>query len=541
MSTVATPSELQDPLYDRQITLPQLAELWESYPVKPGTVVQVTLTSVDASEVGFNVGELSGLIAASEFAASPKAVGDSVDVLVEQIVGSTLRASYAKAQALSLFDQIELAARSDATVPGTVTARVQGGVSVDIGLKAFLPERKPTIALGETTRFWVRGWDDRKDLFVLAREPRSSRESRAATSPAREVDGVEHPATLPRELPEVGAVLTGRVARLSDFGAFVDLPGGATGLLHIKDMSHARALVPSDVVEIGDEIQVKVLEVKAGDTPRGDKIRLSLKALEGEPWALVMGSFAIGQRVSGKVVGFAEFGAFVELKPGIEAMVHVSEITWDGAPKHPKDALALEQLVEGEIIHLDAEKRQIKLSIKKLAPSPWATLRDRFPVGTRVMGTIKKLADFGLFVSLDPATDLQGLVHVNDVSWDPRGLKRADFKVGTEIEVVVLAIEEDRGRCSLGIKQLTPEPVRASLSSFVVGQTLEVVIARIKDFGAFAELAPGLDGLLHANQMGLEEGQKPSGVLNVGDRVTVTIASVDPETRRVGLALIPKT
>ena len=152
MSTVATPSELQDPLYDRQITLPQLAELWESYPVKPGTVVQVTLTSVDASEVGFNVGELSGLIAASEFAASPKAVGDSVDVLVEQIVGSTLRASYAKAQALSLFDQIELAARSDATVPGTVTARVQGGVSVDIGLKAFLPERKPTIALGETTR-----------------------------------------------------------------------------------------------------------------------------------------------------------------------------------------------------------------------------------------------------------------------------------------------------------------------------------------------------------------------------------------------------
>ena len=534
MSTVATPSELQDPLYDRQITLPQLAELWESYPVKPGTVVQ-------ASEVGFNVGELSGLIAASEFAASPKAVGDSVDVLVEQIVGSTLRASYAKAQALSLFDQIELAARSDATVPGTVTARVQGGVSVDIGLKAFLPERKPTIALGETTRFWVRGWDDRKDLFVLAREPRSSRESRAATSPAREVDGVEHPATLPRELPEVGAVLTGRVARLSDFGAFVDLPGGATGLLHIKDMSHARALVPSDVVEIGDEIQVKVLEVKAGDTPRGDKIRLSLKALEGEPWALVMGSFAIGQRVSGKVVGFAEFGAFVELKPGIEAMVHVSEITWDGAPKHPKDALALEQLVEGEIIHLDAEKRQIKLSIKKLAPSPWATLRDRFPVGTRVMGTIKKLADFGLFVSLDPATDLQGLVHVNDVSWDPRSLKRDDFKVGTEIEVVVLAIEEDRGRCSLGIKQLTPEPVRASLSSFVVGQTLEVVIARIKDFGAFAELAPGLDGLLHANQMGLEEGQKPSGVLNVGDRVTVTIASVDPETRRVGLALIPKT
>jgi small subunit ribosomal protein S1 len=357
---------------------------------------------------------------------------------------------------------------------------VKGGLSVDVGLKAFLPDRRTDAPLGDgqKSRFWVRDWDERKDTFLLAREPRSARDVREARkNKPRETEieagadgeaGAERvapaPAT-PVTLPAEGEVLKGRVARLADFGAFVELPGGATGLLHVKDMSWGRVQHPADVVSIGDEVEVKVLKIQAaGEGSKGDRIQLSRRVLLPAPWATVSDRLRVGQKVSGPVISFAEYGAFVEIEPGVEGMVHVSEIGW-GNPKHPSDALSVGERVEAEIIHLDPEKKHLKLSIKKLKGSPFGLMREKFPVGTRVHGVVKNVANFGVFVTLDAENGFEGLVHTSDLSWTPLNKIAGHFPVGREVEAIVLGFDEERGRCSLGIKQLTAEPVRPSLDA----------------------------------------------------------------------------
>jgi small subunit ribosomal protein S1 len=539
-----------DPLLDRNATLAELTAHWESLASKPGTVEAGRVVEVGEAELVIEVAAGRGRVAVSELRGGRPAVGETLRVFIEQVLTDGPVLSLTKARGLDLYDRLEAAADRDEPVEGVVLARVKGGLSVDIGLKAFLPDRRTDAPLGEgqKSRFWVREWDERKDTFLLAREPRSARDVREARkSRPREVEAVidgepgaesvaPAPVT-PVTMPTEGEILEGRVARLADFGAFVELPGGATGLLHVKDMSWGRVQHPADVVAIGDKVEVKVLKIQAsGEGGKGDKIQLSRRVLLPAPWATVSDRLRVGQKVSGPVISFADYGAFVEIEPGVEGMVHVSEIGW-GNPKHPSDALNVGERVEAEIIHLDPEKKHLKLSIKKLKGSPFAALREKFPVGTRVQGVVKNIASFGVFVTLDAENGFEGLVHTSDLSWAPVGKVAEHFPVGREVEALVLGIDEERGRCSLGIKQLTAEPVRPSLDAFSVGQTLEGKVMRVKDFGAFIELAPGIEGLAHAGEMGLAEGQKPRDKVKVGQRVRVTIASLDAEARRIGLVI----
>ena len=562
MSQTATPDAPEstaagvDPLLDRNASLADIAALWDGYASKPGTVEAGRITAVEGDVVFVTVAAGKGQIAVAELGGAVPVVGTEVRVFIEQVLPDVVILSVSKARALDLYDRLDNVADRDLAIDGVVLCRVKGGLSVDIGLKAFLPDRRPNAPVGERGRFWVREWDERKNMFVLAREPRSLRDARDAARDAKKsrpaepvdtsdaaqtaegaasVDSHAQPQT-PVELPAEGAVLTGTVVRLAEFGAFVELPGGATGLLHVKELDWGRHHSPAEVVQIGDSVEVKVLKVQAAEAGgKAEKIQLSRRALLPEPWATVSDRLRVGQKVSGPVTGLADYGAFVEVLPGIEGLVHVSELGWGAAPKHPKDAVSVGERLEAEVILIDPEKRHLKLSVKKLKPSPWNLLREKFPIGTKVRGTVKNLASFGVFVTLDAENGLDGIVHTNDLSWTSLGKVADHFKPGQEVEALVLGIDEERGRCSLGIKQLAPEPEKPSLAAFSTGQTLTGKVVRVKDFGAFVELAPGIEGLAHAGEMGLAEGEKPSRRLRAGQSISVTIASVDTESRRVGL------
>jgi small subunit ribosomal protein S1 len=552
-----TPETAADPILDRNASLADIGAVWATLASKPGTIETATVKAVDPGGVTVELAAGEATVPLGDLGGATPAVGETLRVFVEQVLSAGPVVSASKARALDLFDRLEAAADRDEVVEGRVLCRVKGGLSVDVGMKAFLPDRRSDAPIGDIARFWVRGWDDRKDLFVLAREPRGTRERpdradrgeprRGREAPAAIADGVEGVAVAaeaaapkaPIELPEAGAVLTGRVVRLAEFGAFVDLPGGATGLLHVKDLSWGRVQHPGEVVKIGDEVEVKVLEVKRaeGEGGKGDRIVLSRRALVPHPWETAATRLAVGARVEGPVISLADYGAFIEVEPGVEGLAHISELRWGAAPKHPKEVLRVGQRVSAEVILLDTEKKHLKLSLRKLAPNPIEALRERFPPGTRVTGTVRNVAQFGVFVLLDPATGYEGLVPTADLSWTPIAKPAAAFTPGQTVEALVLGIDEERGRCTLGIKQLAPAPELPALDAFTVGATLEGTVVRVKDFGAFVALSPGIDGLLHAGEMGLAEGQRPKDRLKVGQRVSVTIASLDVEARRIGLRL----
>jgi len=539
-----------DPLLDRNASLADIGAVWATLASKPGTVETAAVKAVGPEGVTVEVAGGEATVPFSDIPGETPAVGETLRVFVEQVLSAGVVVSAGKARALDLFDRLEAAAERDEVVEGRILCRIKGGLSVDVGMKAFLPDRRTDAPIGDVARLWVRGWDERKDMFVLAREPRGTRERternergergegrRARDVPAAAVDAAAP--KLPVELPEAGAVLTGRVVRLAEFGAFVDLPGGATGLLHVKDLSWGRVQHPGELVKIGDEVEVRVLEVKRaeGEGGKGDRIVLSRRALVADPWEAADSRFAVGARVEGPVISLSDYGAFIEVEPGVEGLAHISELRWGAAPKHPKEVLRVGQRVTAEVILLDVEKKHLKLSLKKLAANPVEALRERFPPGTRVSGTVRDVTSVGVFILLDPATGYEGLIHSADLSWTRVAKPAAVFSPGQTVEALVLGIDEARGRCTLGIKQLAPAPELPSLDGFSVGATREGVVVRVKDFGVFLELAPGINGLLHVGEMGLAEGQRPKDRVKVGQRVSVAIASLDVETRRIGLRL----
>jgi small subunit ribosomal protein S1 len=539
--THATAPEALDPLLDRAASLADVAAHWETLADKPGTVVDAHVERVDAAGVTLRLASGLTCVPADALGGTTALAGQTVRVFVEQVLVDGPRVSRAKAQALDAWDALDEAARLERPVTGRVLARVQGGLSVAVSvgdapaLKAFLPEKRHDAPLGASASFFVREWDERRDLFVLSREAGSQREARKARREARAVEA-DAEAAAPKQpvtLPEVGAELDGVVARLAAFGAFVDLPGGATGLLHAKEMSHGRDTQPADIVRVGETLKVKVLSVE------GERVALTRKPFLSDPWAGLTDRYSVGQRVSGKVIGFSEAGAFVEVEAGLEAFIHVSELRWGASPKHPKDALRAGESVQAEVIVVDAAKRHLKLSVRKVQPAPVDALRARFPVGAKVTGRVKNVASFGVFVVLDEASGLEGLVHNSDLSWLSGARASSLVTVGAELEVLVLGVDEERGRAMLGVKQLQPEPTLPSLEAFAVGAALVGKVARVKDFGAFIELAPGVEGLLHANAMGLAEGEKPKARFNSGDDVRVVVSSLDVASRKIGLTLAP--
>jgi small subunit ribosomal protein S1 len=451
--------------------------------------------------------------------------GDVIDVVIEreEPEGGYL-VSYEKAQRLRVWDVIEKAANDKTPVIGTVVSRVKGGLTVDIGLKAFLPGSQLEIRpvrnldgyLGTQIEVRVIKLNKKRGNVVVSRKEILEEEQTAKRSTTLE------------QLGE-GAVLTGTVKNLTDYGAFVDL-GGIDGLLHITDMSWGRLTHPRDLVNVGDEIQVKVLKFDK------DKQRVSLgfKQLTPDPWLDATERYPVGAHVKGRVLSVTDYGAFVELEQGIEGLVHLSEMTWSKRLKHPSKLVKPADEVETVVLSVNPADRRISLGMKQLLDNPWENLTERYPAGTVVEGRVRNLTDFGAFIEIEDGID--GLVHVSNLSWTKRVKHPSEVvKKGEKVKAVVLGVEPQNRRLSLGIKQLQPDVWESFFATHKVGDVVHGKVLRTAQFGAFVEIAEGVEGLCHISEAG-DEGGGPSK-LETGLEHDFKIIKINVEEKKVGLSL----
>jgi len=450
--------------------------------------------------------------------------GDAIDVVIEreEPEGGYL-ASYERAQRLRIWDVIEKAAADKTPVMGTVVSRVKGGLTVDIGLKAFLPGSQLEIRpvrnldgyLGQQIEVRVIKLNKKRGNVVVSRKEILEEEQTAKRSGTLE------------QLGE-GAVLTGTVKNLTDYGAFVDM-GGIDGLLHITDMSWGRLTHPRDLVNVGDEIQVKVLKFDK------DKQRVSLgfKQLTPDPWLDATERYPVGAHVHGRVLSVTDYGAFVELEQGIEGLVHLSEMTWSKRLKHPSKLVKPGDEVETVVLSVNPADRRISLGMKQLLDNPWENLTERYPAGTIVEGRVRNLTDFGAFIEIEDGID--GLVHVSNLSWTKRVKHPSEVvKKGEKVKAVVLGVEPQNRRLSLGIKQLQPDVWESFFAAHRVGDVVHGKVLRTAQFGAFVEIAEGVEGLCHISEAGDEGG---GSKLETGLEHEFKIIKINVEEKKVGLSL----
>jgi small subunit ribosomal protein S1 len=450
--------------------------------------------------------------------------GDVIEVVIEreEPEGGYL-ASYERAQRLRVWDTIEKAAADKTPVMGTVVSRVKGGVTVDIGLKAFLPGSQLEIRpvrnldgyLGQQIEVRVIKLNKKRGNVVVSRKEILEEEQNAKRSTTLE------------QLGE-GAVLTGTVKNLTDYGAFVDL-GGIDGLLHITDMSWGRLTHPRDLVNVGDEIQVKVLKFDK------DKQRVSLgfKQLTPDPWLDATERYPVGAHVHGRVLSVTDYGAFVELEQGIEGLVHLSEMTWSKRLKHPSKLVKPADEVETVVLSVNPADRRISLGMKQLMDNPWENLTERYPAGAIVEGRVRNLTDFGAFIEIEDGID--GLVHVSNLSWTKRVKHPSEIvKKGEKVKAVVLGVEPQNRRLSLGIKQLQPDVWESFFATHRVGDQVHGKVLRTAQFGAFVEIAEGVEGLCHISEAGDEGG---GSKLETGLEHDFKIIKINVEEKKVGLSL----
>ena len=451
--------------------------------------------------------------------------GEVIEVVIEreEPEGGYL-VSYEKAQRLRVWDTIEKHATDKTPVIGTVVSRVKGGLTVDIGMKAFLPGSQLEIRpvrnldgyLGQQIEVRVIKLNKKRGNVVVSRKEILEEEQTVKRSTT-----LEH-------LGE-GAVLTGTVKNLTDYGAFVDL-GGIDGLLHITDMSWGRLTHPRDLVNVGDEIQVKVLKFDK------DKQRVSLgfKQLTPDPWLDASERYPVGAHVHGRVLSVTDYGAFVELEQGIEGLVHLSEMTWSKRLKHPSKLVKPGDEVDTVVLSVNPADRRISLGMKQLLENPWENLTERYPAGTVVEGRVRNLTDFGAFIEIEDGID--GLVHVSNLSWTKRVKHPSEVvKKGEKVKAVVLGVEPQNRRLSLGIKQLQPDVWESFFATHRVGDLVHGKVLRTAQFGAFVEIAEGVEGLCHISEAGDAPGE-PSK-LDVGQEHEFKIIKINVEEKKVGLSL----
>ncbi len=453
--------------------------------------------------------------------------GDAIDVMVEK--GHTeegyVNLSYQKAQRLHAWDEIEKAHNDKASVKARVIDRIKGGLTVDIlGARAFLPGSQVDVRP-------VRNLDALKGQDLEVRVIKVNKKRGNIVVSRKQI--LDEEVTAKRDVTmahlEENAVLTGTVKNLTDYGAFVDL-GGIDGLLHITDMSWGRLTHPRDLVNVGDQIQVKVLKFDR------DKQRVSLgfKQLTPDPWLDATERYPIGARVHGRVISVTDYGAFIELEQGIEGLVHVSEMTWSKRMKHPSKLVNVGDQVEAVVLNVNPQERRISLGLKQLELNPWESLHEKFPVGSIVEGKVRNLTDFGAFIEIEDGID--GLVHVSNLSWTKRVKHPSEvLKKGDKVKAIVLAIEPDNRRLSLGVKQLQPDVWESFFEQHRVGDVLKGKILRLASFGAFVELADGVEGLCH-NSEALDANSQQI-VMEPGQEFEFKIIKMNAEEKKVGLSI----
>ena len=495
--------------------------------VLKGTVLKLTPTHV-VVDIGAKSEGMLPIAEVLDHQGNPKfQPGDEIDVMREK--GETeegyINLSHQKAQRLRAWDEIEKAYNENKPITARVVERIKGGLTVDIlGAQAFLPgsqaDLRPVRNLdalkGHPLEVAVIKLNKKRGNIVVSRKQILEQEQNEKKSKT-----LEH--------LEEGAMLTGVVKNLTEYGAFVDL-GGIDGLLHITDMSWGRLTHPRDLVNVGDQIQVKVLKFDK------DKQRVSLgfKQLTPDPWLDASHRYPVGAHVSGRVISVTDYGAFVELEQGIEGLVHVSEMTWSKRMKHPSKLVNVGDQVECVVLNVNPQERRISLGMRQLAPNPWDALHDKYPVGANVEGRVRNLTDFGAFIEIEDGID--GLVHVSNLSWTKRVKHPSEvLKKGDRVKAVVLAIEPDKRRLSLGVKQLQPDVWETFFEQHHVGDVLHGKVLRVASFGAFVELADGVEGLCHNSEAVDANGQPVH--LEPGQEHDFKIIKMNQDEKKVGLSI----
>ncbi|HLV61348.1 MAG TPA: 30S ribosomal protein S1 [Fredinandcohnia sp.] len=500
--------------------------------LKEGEIVKGTVVQVSKDFVIVDVGFKSeGQIPISEFTNAKGEVnvqvGDEVEVLVEarENENGMVVLSKEKADKMRVWDEISAACERDEIVRGTIVGRVKGGLSVDIGVKAFLPGSQVDIRpvrnldqfIGQEFDFKVIKFNKRRGNIVLSR--------RVLLEKQREELKKE---TL--EKLQEGAVLKGVVKNLTDYGAFIDL-GGIDGLLHITDMSWGRVGHPSELFNVGDETEVVVLKFD----PESERVSLGLKQIQEDPWHRADEKYPVGTRVKGKVVSLTDYGAFVEIEQGVEGLIHVSEMSWTKRVKHPNKILEVGDEVEAVVLDIDPKAKRIALGMKQIEPNPWTLLEDKYPIGSIIRGQVRNVTDFGIFVGVEDGID--GLVHVSDISWTQRIKHPGEiYKKGDIVEAVVLNIDVENERFSLGIKQLQQDPWDTLAERLPVGTVVKGKVTKLTDFGAFVEIEEGIEGLVHVSELREERVEKPSDVVSEGDEIEVKIIDINTVDRKIALS-----
>jgi small subunit ribosomal protein S1 len=437
-----------------------------------------------------------------------------------------LQLSREKAIGIKVWEEIAKIQADDGTIDGKIESRVKGGMSVDIGVPAFLPysqiDLRPVKDLdsliGQTFPFKILKFNRKRNNVVISR--------RAILEKEREKMRADMRTSL-----EEGMVVKGTVTNITDYGLFIDL-GGMDGLCHITDLSWGRVSHPAKLYKVGDDIDVKILKYDQ----ESDRVSLGIKQLRPDPWATVTERYPIGSKTVGKVVSITDYGVFIELEEGVEGLIHISEMTWSKKPRHPSKLVTVGDDVEVMVLNIETESKRISLGMKQLHANPWDLVSENYPVGSIIEGKIKNITDFGIFIGIEEGID--GLIHVSDLSWTER-IKHPTEKYakGDTIQAVVLKIDRENERFSLGIKQLEPDPWQAALNNYPADAIVEGKITNVTDFGIFVQLEEGVEGLVHVSEISKEKITTPVGMYNVGDNLQVKVINVSSKDRKIGLSI----
>ena len=523
------------PSSDQQLDRAALAALYEETfkNLEEGTITEGRVVAVTKDKVIVDIGYKSeGMIPNDQFSTEERQnikVGDRLQVYIEECedADGNLVLSKEKADKMKIWEELEKLFNDGKSIDGKIVARIKGGMMVDIGVKAFLPGSQIDLhpvrdldgLIGRTFPLKIIKINHRRGNVVVSRRVllEETRDSKRKTTLS----------TL-----KEGQLVQGVVKNITDYGAFIDL-GGIDGLLHITDMSWGRVGHPSEMFNIGDKVEVSVLKY---DRETG-RISLGLKQKSADPWTGVATKYAIGTRVRGRVVSLTDYGAFIELEPGVEGLVHVSVMSWTHEVRHPSRVVSIGDQVEAAVLNVDTTSRKISLGMKQTAPNPWDMVEGKYAIGTHIEGKVKSLTDFGAFVGLEEGID--GLIHISDMSWTKHIKHPSEiFKKGQKVEAVVLRIDKEKERLSLGYKQLKGDPWDDEIPSrYAVGDVAVGKVSKVADFGIFVELDGGVEGLIHISEAGLDPQAKLEEKFKLQDEVTAKIIKVDREERKIALSL----
>jgi len=496
-----------------------------------GTILKGKILGTIGNDVIIDTGYKSeGIISLSEFD-SPDEIkmGNEIDVMLESFEDDTglIQISKRKADRIRGWEKIVTKYKEGDVVTGKVIRKIKGGLLVDVGIPIFLPASQIDIKppgeiaeyIGKEVTCKILKIDEIQQNIIVSRrkliEEERSKQKQEFLSKV-----------------ETGQIVKGTVKNIADFGAFIDL-GGIDGLLHITDMSWGRISHPSEMLAIGDEIEVKIL----GIDKEKEKIALGLKQKTENPWQSVEEKYPIGSKIKGQVVNIMTYGAFVKLETGIEGLVHISEMSWTRRINHPSEIAAIGDSVEAIVLNINKEKEEISLSIKQVEKNPWTLIEEKYPPKTKIKGRVRNLTNYGAFIEIEDGID--GLLHISDMSWSKKVAHPSEIvKKGDKIETIVLSVDKEKKRVSLGIKQLKDDPWKKEIpEKYSVGDIVKGKVTKIADFGAFLDLGDGLEGLLHISELSNKKIDNLEKIISIGDELDIKIIKMEPEARKIGLSI----